>query len=234
MAVVGSTPILHSDLELADLVSLVARDPDVTAGQHQSRLLDARIRLELQYRDLAESGTLYRLDIDLESALETLVARAGNEQELRTRLEEHGLGWADLEELALRVAAASAFTEQRLRPRVSVSLEEVRTACEAKQVSLHANIKVRMSDPEAPTGTRLRETTAGRVLFNEILPKELGYINETLDKKALNNLIVGFTSVQETVQGQAAVIGACFGLQTVVKPGTSSSRSMMTRGSRTS
>lgn len=137
MAVVGSTPILHSDLELADLVSLVARDPDVTAGQHQSRLLDARIRLELQYRDLAESGTLYRLDIDLESALETLVARAGNEQELRTRLEEHGLDWADLEELALRVAAASAFTEQRLRPRVSVSLEEVRTAYEELIVARH-------------------------------------------------------------------------------------------------
>lgn len=137
MAVVGSTPILHSDLELADLVSLVARDPDVTAGQHQSRLLDARIRLELQYRDLAESGTLYRLDIDLESALETLVARAGNEQELRTRLEEHGLDWADLEQLALRVAAASAFTEQRLRPRVSVSLEEVRTAYEELIVARH-------------------------------------------------------------------------------------------------
>lgn len=140
MAVVGSTPILHSDLELADLVSLVARDPDVTAGQHQSRLLDARIRLELQYRDLAESGTLYRLDIDLENALETLVARAGNEQELRTRLEEHGLDWADLEELALRVAAASAFTEQRLRPRVSVSLEEVRTAYEELIVARHERL----------------------------------------------------------------------------------------------
>jgi hypothetical protein len=130
MAVVDSTPILHSDIELADLVSLVEHDPDVTVGDHRSRLLDARIRLELQYRDLEESGTLYRLDIDLERALDALVHRVGDEQMLRTRLEDHGLVWADVEELALRIAAASAFTEQRLRPRVSVSLEEVRAAYE--------------------------------------------------------------------------------------------------------
>jgi hypothetical protein len=130
MAVVDTTPILHSDIELADLVQLVERDPDVTASDHRSRLLDARIRLELQYRDLEESGTLYRLDIDLETALGALVGRSGNEQALRARLSDQGLDWADLEELALRIAAASAFTEQRLRPRVSVSLDEVRAAYE--------------------------------------------------------------------------------------------------------
>jgi hypothetical protein len=128
LAVVDSTPILHSDIELAGLVSLVERGPDTTIDAYRSRLLDARIRLELQYRDLEESGTLYRLDIDLERALDTLIARAGNEQALRDQFEKHGLAWADLEELALRIAVTSAFTEQRLRPRVSVSLEEVRTA----------------------------------------------------------------------------------------------------------
>jgi hypothetical protein len=130
MAVVDTTPILYSDIELAELVQLVERDPDVTASDHRSRLLDARIRLELQYRDLEESGTLYRLDIDLETALSSLVGRAENEQALRDRLSEQGLDWADLEELALRIAAASAFTEQRLRPRVSVTLDEVRAAYE--------------------------------------------------------------------------------------------------------
>jgi hypothetical protein len=137
MAVVDSTPILHSDIELADLVSLVERDPDATVDDHRSRLLDARIRLEVQYRDLEDSGTLYRLDIDLERALDTLVARAGNEQLLRAQLEDHGLVWADFEELALRIAATSAFTEQRLRPRVSVSLDEVRTAYEELVVARH-------------------------------------------------------------------------------------------------
>jgi hypothetical protein len=130
MAVVDTTPILHSDIELAEFVQLVGNDPVATPDEYRSRLLDARIRLELQYRELEESGTLYRLDIDLDTALDSLVGRAGGVQELRARLADRGLDWADLEELALRVAAASAFVEQRLRPRVSVSLEEVRTAYE--------------------------------------------------------------------------------------------------------
>ena len=32
-------------------------------------------------------------------------------------------------------------------------------------------------------------TTAGRVLFNEVVPQELGFINETMDKKRLENLV---------------------------------------------
>ena len=121
LAVVDSTPILHSDIELAGLVSLVERGPDTTIDAHRSRLLDARIRLELQYRDLEESGTLYRLDIDLERALDTLIARAGNEQELRAQFEKHGLAWADLEV----VPAERAFVA-RLVDRLGLSAEEQR------------------------------------------------------------------------------------------------------------
>lgn len=138
MAVVDTTPILHSDIALAELVQLVAPDPQVTTSARRSQTLDARIRLELQYRDLEASGTLYRLDIDLETALASLVERGGGEEALRARLSDQGLDWADLEELALRIAAASAFTEQRLRPRVSVSIEEVRTAYEELVVARSA------------------------------------------------------------------------------------------------
>jgi DNA-directed RNA polymerase subunit beta' len=68
-------------------------------------------------------------------------------------------------------------------------LDEVRMAYDAKQVALHAQIKVRMPDDGAPGGFRNLETTVGRVLFNEIFPKELGYMNDSLDKKALNTLV---------------------------------------------
>ena len=33
------------------------------------------------------------------------------------------------------------------------------------------------------------DTTAGRVLFNEIVPPELGFLNETMDKKRLRELV---------------------------------------------
>jgi len=128
VAVVDATPILRSDVALAEQVRLLAPDPDENRPSYWSRLIDARVRLELQYRDLVDSGTLYRLAIDTGPVLDSLTAQAGGEGPLRSQMEAHGLVWADVEELALRVTAAAAYTEQRLRPRVRISLEELETA----------------------------------------------------------------------------------------------------------
>ena len=67
--------------------------------------------------------------------------------------------------------------------------DEVITAYSAGQVGLHARVKVRYPDPSSPTGNKRIETTVGRVLFNGIMPEGLGYSNETMDKKTLNNLV---------------------------------------------
>ncbi len=57
-------------------------------------------------------------------------------------------------------------------------------------ISKHAHIKVRT---HVKVGERLEEklvdTVAGRVLFNEFVPKEVGYIDELLTKKKLQNII---------------------------------------------
>ena len=37
--------------------------------------------------------------------------------------------------------------------------------------------------------TSIIDTTCGRVLFNEYVPKEVGYINELLTKKSLRDII---------------------------------------------
>lgn len=62
------------------------------------------------------------------------------------------------------------------------SLEEVLIAYENKKVGLHARIKVRIED-------ELIETSVGRVIFNRIVPKEMGFINELLVKKSFGSLI---------------------------------------------
>ncbi|MGF1566037.1 MAG: DNA-directed RNA polymerase subunit beta' [Flavobacteriales bacterium] len=67
------------------------------------------------------------------------------------------------------------------------SPEEVTIAYNERKVDLHAYIKVRWYDTEGKA--HLIETTAGRVLFNEIVPNEVGYINELLTKKALRDII---------------------------------------------
>lgn len=62
------------------------------------------------------------------------------------------------------------------------SPEEVLLAYDSGHVELHAKIKVRIDG-------QLIETTVGRVLFNRIVPRELGFVNELLTKKRLRQLI---------------------------------------------
>jgi hypothetical protein len=125
LAVVDRTPILKSDIELAALVGLSRAQPGETEAELRSRLLDLRIRLELQLRDLESTGVLYRINIDQEASLARLIEQAGGEQQLRAHLPEHGLVWSDVEALALRLAVATAYVEQRLRLQVAVSLDEL-------------------------------------------------------------------------------------------------------------
>lgn len=62
------------------------------------------------------------------------------------------------------------------------SPEEVIVAYNNNAIDLHAKIKVRMDG-------KLIETTTGRILFNQIVPKEIGFLNELLTKKRLRQII---------------------------------------------
>ncbi|MCX7797956.1 MAG: DNA-directed RNA polymerase subunit beta' [Melioribacter sp.] len=62
------------------------------------------------------------------------------------------------------------------------SMDEVIIAYNSKVVDLHARIKVKYENS-------LIETTVGRVIFNQIVPKEMGFINELLVKKTFSGLI---------------------------------------------
>jgi DNA-directed RNA polymerase subunit beta' len=72
------------------------------------------------------------------------------------------------------------------------SPEEITIAYNEGIVDLHAIIKVRIADPDGTgdeTDVRLIETTVGRVIFNQLVPKGFGYINELLTKKSLRDII---------------------------------------------
>jgi len=60
--------------------------------------------------------------------------------------------------------------------------DEVIYAYEDKMVNMHAKIKVRID-------SELIETTVGRVLFNDILPKRMKFVNKLLNKKAISEII---------------------------------------------
>jgi DNA-directed RNA polymerase subunit beta' len=61
-------------------------------------------------------------------------------------------------------------------------MDEVIIAYNSKVVELHAKIKVKVDG-------KFIETTVGRVIFNRIVPKEMGFINELLVKKIFSGMI---------------------------------------------
>ena len=70
------------------------------------------------------------------------------------------------------------------------SPEEVRIAYDEKALAIHAQIKVLYPYNEKGENVKtIIETTTGRVLFNEHVPKGVGYINEVLTKKSLRDII---------------------------------------------
>jgi DNA-directed RNA polymerase subunit beta' len=70
------------------------------------------------------------------------------------------------------------------------SSEEVKIAFNEGKIDLHAYIKVRANVKEnAEIVSKLIETTVGRVLFNEFVPLEVGYIDQMLTKKSLRDII---------------------------------------------
>ncbi|SEN89399.1 DNA-directed RNA polymerase subunit beta' [bacterium A37T11] len=71
------------------------------------------------------------------------------------------------------------------------SAEEVIIAYNEKMVDLHAFIKVKakVKEKDGSIVSKVIDTTVGRVLFNQMVPEEVGYINELLTKKSLRDVI---------------------------------------------
>ena len=85
------------------------------------------------------------------------------------------------------------------------SAEEVIIAHNEGRVDLHAYIKVKANvrDIEGVITRKLIDTTVGRVIFNQSVPKEVGYINALLTKKNLREIIgdiINITNVPKTAK----------------------------------
>jgi DNA-directed RNA polymerase subunit beta' len=75
--------------------------------------------------------------------------------------------------------------------KIFYSPEEVIIAYNEGKIDLHAWIKVRamVRNGEGKLEKQLIETTVGRVIFNQTVPREVGFINALLTKKSLREII---------------------------------------------
>ncbi|MFN5335364.1 MAG: DNA-directed RNA polymerase subunit beta', partial [Bacteroidota bacterium] len=84
------------------------------------------------------------------------------------------------------------------------SPDEVIIAYNEGRVDLHAFIKVKLNVREnGVLVNKLTETTVGRVIFNQFVPKEVGFVNALLTKKNLREIIgeiIDITDVPKTAK----------------------------------
>jgi DNA-directed RNA polymerase subunit beta' len=81
------------------------------------------------------------------------------------------------------------------------SPEEVIIANNEGKAALHACIKVRTKDLEnGVLVDKIIDTTVGRVIFNQMVPTEVGYVNELLTKKSLRDIIGRILKISGTTR----------------------------------
>jgi len=85
------------------------------------------------------------------------------------------------------------------------SIEEVIIAYNEGKVALHAPIKCRVNviNENGELAMKLIDTSVGRVIANQYVPSEVGFVNQLLSKKALKDIIsmiIEKTSVKRTAQ----------------------------------
>jgi DNA-directed RNA polymerase subunit beta' len=80
--------------------------------------------------------------------------------------------------------------------RLFANSEEVIIAYEDKVVELHARIRLRienlfdLEEKKLIPGKQIITTTVGRVLFNQALPREFGFVNKELNKTSASDMVV--------------------------------------------
>jgi len=103
--------------------------------------------------------------------------------------------------------------------------EEAVMAYQSGAVSLQAAVRVRMPDGE------IKKTTVGRLIFNEAIPPEIGYINQVADKKTLSWIVdecyrkLGFAPTSKLLDGlkklgftYATRAGVTIGISDIIIP----------------
>ena len=77
------------------------------------------------------------------------------------------------------------------------SQEEVIIALNEGKLSKHAYIKckVKVRTPDGEIKVQLIDTVAGRLIFNQFVPEQVGYVNELLTKKKLQQIIAEVVKV---------------------------------------
>src|SRR5258706_264182 len=90
----------------------------------------------------------------------------------------------------LKASKAKLAADDPRRLRCFQNTGDVRAAYDAGVIALHGRVALRSQTQHDEDGrSTWTITSAGRVLFNEVVPADPGFINQTMDKKRLETLV---------------------------------------------
>jgi hypothetical protein len=125
VAVVDDDPILASDMDRAVAFGLVRREPGEDEGAFEVRVLDLLIQERLRSHEIERHGFQEVPLSEVNQAYEDLVAGFPSQAEFERRLDELGLTEAAVKEILARQLLVLVFVEERLGPRVFVTLDNI-------------------------------------------------------------------------------------------------------------
>ncbi len=129
---------------------------------------------------------------------ETLDVLKKKKQPTEEDLQEIAKLKAETEELSAKLVRKDGFSKNdpyikmidengQLTVKVFRDVNEARMAYDAKAVTLQEPIKVRISKKAGEKQvSKLIDATVGRLIFNEIIPQNLGYVDRTISEKELD------------------------------------------------
>ncbi len=125
LAAVDEDPILASDVERAIRLGLQQPNPGETGEAFRRRVLNALIEERLRFHEIDRFG-LEQVPVDeIERNVARIRARFPDEAAFQKALEEVGLDPKKLRQLVTRQLLVLTYVDERLGPRVFVSLDDI-------------------------------------------------------------------------------------------------------------
>lgn len=125
VAVVDEDPILDSDIERVVRLGLVPAVAGENVAGQRRRALDLAIEQKLRLHEVDRFGFEETPLVELDRQMEETRARFPSEEVYRAELARLGLDESSLRQLLARQLSVLAYVEERLGPRVFVSVDDI-------------------------------------------------------------------------------------------------------------
>ncbi len=125
VAVVNEDPILESEIDRAIILGLQQPKEGENERAFRRRVLDTLIEDRLRLHEIDRFGFMQVAVEDVDEYLAEIRSRFATEEEYQSALQKAGISQRALRQLVARQLMTLTFVEERLGPRVFVSLEDI-------------------------------------------------------------------------------------------------------------